>query len=106
MLRMPKSTGRFTRKKEDFTCEVCGTAVKGNGYTDHCPNCLWSKHVDKNPGDRASKCNGLMKPVIAEYLKGEYILDYECAKCKVRKSVTAAADDNSELLINLSTKEV
>ena len=43
----------FTRKVEDFTCEHCGREVHGNGYTNHCPHCLHSKHVDVNPGDRA-----------------------------------------------------
>ena len=28
--------------------------MKGNGYTNHCPKCLWSKHVDINPGDRGA----------------------------------------------------
>jgi len=46
---------KFSKKVENFTCEACGNKVKGSGYTDHCPNCLYSKHVDvfqaivKNP---------------------------------------------------------
>ena len=57
---------RFNRRIEDFTCEHCGTEVHGNGYTNHCPNCLWSKHVDINPGDRAADCGGLMEPIAVE----------------------------------------
>lgn len=49
---------KFQRQIEDFVCEKCGKEVKGDGYTDHCPRCLRSKHVDVNPGDRRSKCNG------------------------------------------------
>lgn len=50
----------FIHCQEDFVCEVCGTKVKGTSYTNHCPNCLWSKHVDQNvPGDRAELCHGL-----------------------------------------------
>ena len=51
---------RFTRVVEDFTCGQCGAAVTGDGYTNHCPLCLWSRHVDINPGDRAAECGGLM----------------------------------------------
>ncbi|MBU3901416.1 RNHCP domain-containing protein, partial [Patescibacteria group bacterium] len=43
---------KFQRKIEDFVCGHCGPKIKGTGYTDHCPKCLWSQHVDVNPGDR------------------------------------------------------
>ena len=67
---------RFQRKIEDFVCANCGAKIKGNGYTNHCPACLWSKHVDINPGDRASVCGGLMKPIDIELKKGKYVLLY------------------------------
>jgi len=53
----------FQKKKEDFICEKCGFVNVGDGYTNHCQKCLWSKHVDINPGDRAEKCQGLMEPI-------------------------------------------
>ncbi len=45
---------RFTEIDEEFICENCGKKVEKLGYScrDHCPYCLHSKHVDKNPGDR------------------------------------------------------
>lgn len=49
-----------------FVCENCGCKVRPltkGGYRNHCPHCLYSKHVDINPGDRASECGGLMEPV-------------------------------------------
>ena len=54
---------QFVRRREDFVCEHCGTKVVGDGYTNHCPKCLWSKHVDIMPGDRAEDCQGLMRPI-------------------------------------------
>ena len=54
---------RFSKCVEDFTCEECGSPIEGNGYTNHCPNCLYSKHVDINPGDRKSTCGGIMAPI-------------------------------------------
>ena len=45
--------GRFTEIDEEFVCENCGKKVPKLGYScrNHCPYCLHSKHVDKNPGD-------------------------------------------------------
>ena len=44
----------FIRKTEDFICENCGAVVVGNGYTNHCPACLYSKHVEEVEIGRAS----------------------------------------------------
>ena len=65
------TVARFTKNKEDFICAVCGTEVKGNGYTNHCPNCLSSLHVDINPGDRACACKGIMLAVELEHKNGK-----------------------------------
>jgi len=96
--------GRFTRVIEDFKCEFCGFIVKGSGYTDHCPNCLTSKHVDVMPGDRASKCKGEMRPIRAEYKNGEYKIEYVCSKCNQHKKVNSAKGDNEQLLEELSSQ--
>jgi hypothetical protein len=79
---MTLPTKKFKRVIEDFVCENCGTRVEGDGYTNHCPSCLWSKHVDdKNPGDRASTCGGLMQPM-EYYAQGNYwIIRHKCLKC-------------------------
>jgi hypothetical protein len=71
----------FIKNTEDFKCEHCGHEVKGNGFTNHCPACLWSKHVDVNPGDRAAKCGGMMRPIRVELEKQDYIIIHECQKC-------------------------
>lgn len=75
--------------------------VSGSGYTDHCPNCLWSRHVDINPGDRASKCRGMMKPLKAEHDRNWFVIVYTCQKCAAEKRMRAAEDDNKELLFQL-----
>ena len=72
---------RFTRRVEDFTCEHCGHEVRGTGYTNHCPRCLYSKHVDINPGDRAANCGGLMAPVAAGVKRDQYFVVQRCQKC-------------------------
>ena len=92
----------FQRKIEDFTCENCGFKVKGTGYTNHCPKCLWSKHVDINPGDREEICGGMMEPVGLEKVKDDYILTHQCQKCGARRRNHAADNDNVDALIKLS----
>ena len=95
---------RFQKRIEDFVCEKCGAFVKGTGYTDHCPECLWSKHVDVNPGDREAECGGLMEPIGVEVKGGEYIIHYQCQRCGYRFRVKAAPEDNFEKILKLVSK--
>ncbi|MBI2607896.1 MAG: RNHCP domain-containing protein [Candidatus Doudnabacteria bacterium] len=96
---MPK---RFIRIKEDFTCENCGFKVRGSGYTNHCPKCLWSKHVDINPGDRSNKCEGMMVPVGLEQKHNTYYIFHRCNKCKLEKKNKAGKQDDFDKLLNLA----
>lgn len=102
---MDLPTKRFQRHVEDFTCDNCGTRVHGKGYTDHCPNCLTGKHVDINPGDRKSECKGMMKPMSADYKGGTFTINYQCENCGIKKRFKAAADDNMDLLIELTSRK-
>lgn len=95
---------KFQRKTEDFICENCQTIVLGNGYTDHCPNCLWSKHVDINPGDRKSHCGGLMEAQGLKIKGGDYIIHYRCRRCGYQHKVKAAKKDNFSEILKLSKK--
>lgn len=92
---------RFKRVIEDFKCFNCGTLVKGTGYTDHCPKCLWSLHVDNNPGDRASECRGKMEPVSVLYDRSNYVINYVCESCGMKKRFKASDKDNKEVLLSL-----
>lgn len=84
----------FKRTIEDFTCENCGVQVTGNGFTDHCPECLWSKHVDIHPGDRAATCGGLMKPYSVVPHKVGYKIFYRCITCGYQYSNRSIDADN------------
>ena len=101
---MNASTANFQRTKEDFACERCGFFVRGNGYTNHCPKCLWSKHVDVNPGDRMAKCQGLMEPVGMEVKGGKYIILHRCTSCGFEKRNKSSEDDDVNEIIRLSTR--
>jgi len=95
---------KFQRTKENFTCERCGFFVRGSGYTNHCPQCLWSKHVDMNPGDRQATCQGLMKPVGVELKGGEYTILHRCISCGFEKRNKTAKDDNFDAVLQLSSR--
>lgn len=101
--------GNFTEIDEPFICENCGKDVKPLGYSsrDHCPYCLYSKHVDINPGDRLETCMGTLEPVsIENNSKKGIVIIYKCKECgKTRKNI-AAKDDNMNLIIKLSSNPV
>ena len=92
---------KFQRKREDFACEHCGLFIQGTGYTDHCPKCLWSKHVDVNPGDRKEKCGGLMKPTGIEAKDNSYVIYYQCVRCGHNHKVRSVPEDDFEEILKL-----
>ena len=97
----------FTMRDEKFICENCNKEVSPLGYTarDHCPYCLYSKHVDINPGDRLNPCRGLLKPIGIEKFRDTYKIIYKCDKCnQVHKNIMAK-DDNMDIIIELSNIE-
>lgn len=57
----------FIMRNESFICEHCGFEVSphpSGSARNHCPKCLYSKHVDEDsPGDRLATCYGLMEPI-------------------------------------------
>ena len=97
--------GNFTVLDEEFVCENCGAKVKKLGYScrNHCPECLHSKHVDINPGDRLETCHGILEPIGLETnsKKGDVIV-FRCKKCGSIRRNKVADDDNMDLVINLS----
>lgn len=89
----------FIKTIENFRCEKCGYEIVGSGYTNHCPMCLWSKHVDVFPGDRQEKCGGLMKPVRVEKKKNAYAIIHKCEMCgEERKNKTSSKDDFEQIV--------
>ncbi len=99
---------RFIKNDSAFTCANCGRAVPPLGYSsrNHCPHCLWSLHVDLNPGDRACACLGKMEPRRAEPdPKKGYIITHLCRSCGASRRCRSAADDNLALIIRLTVAE-
>jgi DNA-directed RNA polymerase subunit RPC12/RpoP len=98
---------KFNMINESFICENCGANVEKSSYTarDHCPFCLYSKHVDINPGDRKNNCLGLLKPIGIEKFKDTYKIIYKCEKCKKEHKNIMAKDDDMNLIISLSVQK-
>ncbi len=105
-------------KNRGFKCINCQKWVSINPYIgtnnrNHCPYCLWSKHVDMQiPGDRLSSCSVGMKPIAITMKKagvdmlghkkiGEIMLVHKCIKCEKISINRIAADDNEKEIINV-----
>jgi hypothetical protein len=109
---------KFKKKKEDFVCEnpdaggsggrlerrPCNTLVKGDGFTNHCSKCLYSKHVDIFPVDRSETCGGLMKPISAEENGGEWSVIHKCLECSKIQKNKISKEYNFEEVIKISAK--
>ena len=98
---------KFNMIDESFICEHCGKEVEPLNYSarDHCPFCLYSKHVDINPGDRQNNCLGLLKPIDIEKFKQTYKIIYRCEKCHQTHKNIMANDDNFDLIMQISSNK-
>lgn len=98
---------KFMMRDENFICKHCNKEVEKLNYTarDHCPYCLYSKHVDINPGDRLNECKGLLKPIGIEKFKDTYKIIYQCEKCHELHKNIMATDDDMNIIIQLSNNQ-
>ena len=89
---------------EEFICLNCGNKVSKLNVTarDHCNNCLYSLHVDINPGDRKNPCKGLLEPIGIEKYRDTYKIIYKCTRCGMLHKNIMATDDNMDKIIELS----
>ena len=101
----------------DFRCEHCSNYVSaahvhsGVNNRNHCPYCLWSRHLDLYAaGDRLSACKGQMSPIGLTMKKsrnkyqiksrGELMLIHECVECGHVSINRIAADDDPESIMD------
>lgn len=104
---------RFTKNDSGFICVHCKKEVlpMEKSSRNHCPFCLWSLHVDINPGDRANECRGELEPIFAEPdPKKGYVITHKCTKCGALSRNKAAygnvvQPDDIRLLIDLTVKK-
>ena len=93
-----------------FTCTKCRMTVSlsahGTRHRNHCPACLWSRHVDEQRmGDRAAACGGPMEPIaIATRRDGEWQLVHRCQWCDRIRVNRIAGDDDERALLALAKR--
>ncbi len=92
----------FKRTIEDFECLNCGAEVVGDGYTNHCPKCLYSLHVDISPGDRKANCKGLMEPIDIAPKGDHWVITHICKICGHKMATRSKDGDNvTDFISNL-----
>lgn len=111
--RKQRETGRVIYDTQNFRCKNCGFLVTANrelsgvNNRNHCPMCLWSRHMDITPGDRRSDCLSRMKPVgltvkqvTRKYgtTSGELMVIHICTGCEKVSINRIAADDDSSVI--------
>lgn len=94
-----------------FICKNCGMCVTqggaGTANRNHCPVCLWSRHVDLRTGDRMSVCRGMMEPVgIWVKRDGEWSLLHRCTNCGMIRANRIAGDDSEAELRAIAMRPV
>ncbi len=104
-----RSTGPAAGPHPDFQCAHCGRKVHvappGTKHRNHCPWCLWSRHVDDRPGDRAAYCGGRMEPIaVCVRRGGEWALVHRCKECGTLHANRIAGDDNAMALLSLAVR--
>lgn len=78
----------------------------GTEHRNHCPGCLWSRHLDATvPGDRAADCGGSMEPIaVCVRADGEWALVHRCSGCATVHVNRIAGDDNPLMLMRLAVR--
>lgn len=92
-----------------FICKHCGEKVAfdapGTRNRNHCPVCLYSRHVDVSRGDRRSRCYGMMKPIgVVSRPDGEKLIIHQCQGCGFVSKNRIAGDDNEDIIHDLLQK--
>ena len=95
----------------DFTCIHCKSLVPvqawGTRHRNHCPLCLWSRHVDDEPGDRACACRSGMEPIGIEVRQdGEWAIIHRCSGCGKIGTNRVAGDDEERTLLALALRPI
>ncbi len=109
---------KFSDPFGDFKCVHCRTIISadpdisGVHNRNHCPYCLWSRHMDLHEaGDRLCACKSAMKPVglalkqahkkYGSARQGELMVIHHCTECGKVSINRIAADDVPDTLLEI-----
>jgi hypothetical protein len=110
--------GHQHEAEQGFICIQCQQYVScdpgsaGVQNRNHCPACLWSRHLDwRSAGDRLSVCRAAMQPIglttkrsrnkYATERDGELMIVHQCSACETVIINRIAADDSATSLLAL-----
>ena len=109
--------GRNCQAEDGFICKHCHAFVSSASFLsgvnnrNHCPYCLWSRHMDMYAaGDRLCACKSPMRPIGLtskatgkKYgsTHGELMLIHVCTECEGLSINRIAADDVPETVFGL-----
>jgi hypothetical protein len=120
--RKEKSRSRYGQLEKSpaengFLCAHChGFVSTESGFSgvqnrNHCPYCLWSRHLDLYAGgDRLSACKAMMEPIgltlkatRKKYgpCRSELMLIHSCKECSNLSINRIAADDDSQTVFTI-----
>ena len=108
----------MNKNQTEFQCMHCDEQITnqsyiGTSHRNHCPFCLWSKHVDEQKaGDRLFQCQRKMEPIgltfkhegldkYGNLKQGEIMIVHSCMKCRKININRIAADDNEDIILSL-----
>ena len=105
------ATQKASRREDGFRCVHCRTHVQapawGTSNRNHCPRCLWSRHVDDAIGDRRSACAQAMEPIaVTARSDGEWAIVHRCTGCGHLRTNRVAGDDDEYALIALALRPI
>jgi hypothetical protein len=109
---------RIRPSEQEFKCiqchqyVSCAPIIAGVQNRNHCPACLWSRHLDWfEAGDRLSGCRAAMEPVglttkrsknkYASERDGELMLIHRCTGCEKIVINRIAADDSAAAILEI-----
>ena len=113
-----QTENKYRESVYGFKCRHCQAYVytqpdfSGVLNRNHCPYCLWSRHVDHiQAGDRMSACKAIMRPIgltvkrtrnkYRAGMVGELMLVHRCNECGKLSINRIAADDQADRLMEL-----
>lgn len=83
------------------------TQAFGTRHRNHCPVCLWSRHVDHYTGDRQNPCGAAMEPIAIEVRdRAEWAIIHRCVACGELRTNRVAGDDCERSLLALALRPI
>lgn len=106
-------TRQSSKSRNDcsFTCISCKFHVPaksfGTNHRNHCPRCLWSRHLDEQTGDRSCACQSPMEPIGIEVRRdGEWAIIHRCTGCHILRTNRIGGDDDERALLALALRPI